>query len=86
MWMVLLLLSVSGEDAPASPAAKNAVAPQIGRCENARVQSVDASSAPRPAVRSLRDEPLANRYRTVVRHAHCDRPVIVSTRIGDAQR
>lgn len=84
MWTVRLLLSITGDDAPA---AKAMVVPRKPRCENARVQPVEAApSGATPGARALRDEPLANAYRPVVRHAHCDVPVVVATRIGNAQR
>lgn len=89
MWMVLLLLSISGEDAPAVlplPAAKPVSAHRAARCENARVQTVDQDRAKAPVLRSLAEEPLANAYRPVVRHADCDRPVIVASRVGRVQR
>lgn len=89
MLMVLLLLSIAGEDAPSAPllsAAKPVMAPRAGRCENARTQNVDQDRAKAPALRSLAEEPLANAYRPVVRHADCDRPVIVANRVGQVQR
>ena len=90
MLLVLLLLSINGEDAPAAaaaaPAAEAVAKAPAARCENASIQSVRAPADASASLRSLGEEPLANVYRPVVRDVHCDRPVIVATRVGDKQR
>lgn len=87
MWMVLFLLSIAGDDAPAAEAAVASAPAPAARCENARRQTVQGrGEAVAPGVRSLAEEPLANAYRPVVRFAQCDRPLIVARRIGQQQR
>ncbi len=87
--MVLFLLSMASDEAPAASALpKPSVAtpsPQP-RCENVRDQLVREGEAPAPTLRSLDKEPLANAYRPVVRFAQCDTPVVVARRIGLRQR
>ncbi|MET3725113.1 hypothetical protein [Sphingomonas trueperi] len=84
MLMILLLLSITAEDAPAA-AAVDAVTPAT-RCENASTQSVDAQPAGAVTLRPLSQESLANAYRPVVRDVACDRPVVVARRVGQQQR
>jgi hypothetical protein len=86
MLLVLLLLSITGEDVPAAAAAETAAQAAPTRCENARVHSVEAQDTVVLGTHALKQEPLANAYRPVVRHVGCDRPVIVATRVGDKQR
>ncbi|MGN7998357.1 hypothetical protein [Sphingomonas sp. 22176] len=86
MLLVLLLLSITGDDVPAAAAAEAVTQPPAMRCENARTQSVRAPAEATPSLRSLGEEPLANAYLPVVRHVDCDRPVIVATRVDEKQR
>lgn len=86
MLLVLLLLSVTGEDVPTAAAVEVAAAQAAPtRCENARVHSAEEQDAAVLGAHALNQEPLANAYRPVVRHVGCDRPVIVATRIGETQ-
>ncbi|MET3711441.1 hypothetical protein ABIC65_002143 [Sphingomonas trueperi] len=86
MLLVLLLLSITGDDVPAAAAAEAATQPPAARCENARTQSVRLPGEASPGLRSLAEEPLANAYRPVVRDVRCDRPEIVAKRVGQRQR
>jgi hypothetical protein len=86
MLLVLLLLSITGDDVPAAAAAEAVAKAPAVRCENASIQSVRAPVDASASLRSLGEEPLANAYRPVVRDVHCDRPVMVARRVGQQQR
>lgn len=86
MRTILLLLSMTANDATAAlPAAGRDPAPKA-KCENARSQRVDERQGAVARAKPLADAPLANSYRPLVRFVDCDRPVVLANRIGEKQR
>jgi len=82
--LLVLLLSIAGNDAPA---AVGSSPPRTEtRCQDARVHTAAAGEDKTPVHRSLGQEPLANAYRPVVRFVGCDVPVKVASRVGQQQR